>query len=52
MNRMLQRYAEPVRPAALAAARPLVSGDRHGGRRRVARGAGGSSRRRRGRVVG
>ncbi|WP_165435805.1 hypothetical protein [Micromonospora violae] len=52
MNRMLQPYAELVRPAALCAPFLLVSGDRGSGRCGVDRGAGGSSRRRRGRVVG
>ncbi|WFE52626.1 hypothetical protein [Micromonospora sp. WMMD1155] len=49
---MLQPNAELVRPAALAAPRPLVSGAYERGLRSAVRGAGGSSWRRRGRVVG
>ncbi|MBQ1040068.1 hypothetical protein [Micromonospora sp. C81] len=52
MNRMLQPYAELERPAALAATHPLVSDAYGTGRGSVVRGAGGSSWRRRGRVVG
>ncbi|MCZ7379315.1 hypothetical protein [Micromonospora sp. WMMC250] len=40
---MLQPIAELVRPAALAAPRPLVNGTHEPGRRSVVRGAGGSS---------
>ncbi|MET7707920.1 hypothetical protein [Micromonospora sp. NPDC005413] len=49
---MLQPDAELVRPTALADPHPLVSDGQESGLRSTFRGAGGSSRRRRGRVVG
>ncbi|WP_433649684.1 hypothetical protein ACQP2C_24125 [Micromonospora zamorensis] len=49
---MLQPYAELEPPAALAGPHPLVSDAYGTGRRSVVQGAGGSSWRRRGRVVG
>ncbi|MBM7489976.1 hypothetical protein JOD64_001198 [Micromonospora luteifusca] len=49
---MLQPAAELVRPAALPALPPLVSGGHESVLGSVVRGAGGPSRWRRGRVVG
>ncbi|MET8233685.1 hypothetical protein ABZS77_23740 [Micromonospora sp. NPDC005298] len=49
---MLQPEADTVRPAALRTGHPLVSGAYETVLRPVVRGAGGSTRRRRGRVVG